>query len=146
MQLNLQREESSPKSTPGKLYIDGTFECYTLEDVVREIPGRPVSEWKIKKETAIPVGKYRVIITPSPKRKGRLMPLLLNVPGFAGIQIHSGNDAEDTEGCILLGTYRESADIIRGSTEAFRKFFEKLKAALDKSELVTIEISSKVTG
>lgn len=47
MELLVQREPSTLNSTPGTLSIDGAFECFTLEDVVREVPGRPVSTWKI---------------------------------------------------------------------------------------------------
>ena len=142
MKIRLQRDVLTERSTAGTLFVDGVKECYTLEDAMREGEGKPVSEWKIKAQTAIPTGEYKVIIAPSPKRGGRLMPLLLNVPGFVGIQIHSGNSSEDTEGCILLGEWRENADAIRGSKLAYDKFFEKLKAAIAAKEEVTIEVKN----
>lgn len=138
MELTLKRETLTGKSTIGRLYKNGKFECFTLEDRMRE-DGRPVSEWKVKSETAIPVGKYKITIAPSPKRGGRLMPLLLAVPGFVGIQIHSGNTSEDTEGCILLGTWKED-DAVRGSKLAYDNFFPWLQLAINRGELVTIEI------
>jgi hypothetical protein len=144
MKLLLDRESLTDKSTGGSLYVvepaEERFECYTLEDKVREIPGKSVSEWKIKGKTAIPIGTYKVILAPSPKRGGKLMPLLLKVPGFVGVQIHVGNTDEDTEGCILLGSWRENADTIRGSKIAFEKFFAKLLIADAAREEVWIEI------
>ena len=89
MELSLKRLWLSETTTVGTLAIDGTFECYTLEDKVREK--------KIKGITAIPAGRYKVIITESPRFK-RPLPLQLNVPGFEGVRIHPGNDAGDTEG------------------------------------------------
>lgn len=88
--------------TAGRLYADGNFICHTLEDEVREIDGRPVSEWKVQGRTAIPRGRYRVILTRSPRFK-RILPELLNVPGYTGIRVHRGNTADHTEGCILVG-------------------------------------------
>lgn len=127
MKLTLKRGKSSDKSTIGELFVDGKFECYILEDVVREKPGVPVSEWKIKGKTAIPVGRYDVAITMSPKY-GRMMPLLVNVPGYEGIRIHSGNVAEDTEGCLLTGKTK-GIDSVGGSRDAFQSLFDKLKNA-----------------
>jgi hypothetical protein len=65
MNLILQRRELSNYSTIGSLSIDGKYECVTLEDKVREIPGVPVSQWKVYGKTAIPVGRYKVILSMS---------------------------------------------------------------------------------
>lgn len=119
MNLLLRRLHKTDNSTIGKLFIDGVFECYTLEDVEREI--------KIKGETAIDKGTYKVIITPSNRFK-RDLPLLLNVPNFEGVRIHSGNTNHDTEGCILVGTTR-STDFIGNSRKAFESLFNKMKVA-----------------
>src|SRR5690348_2405952 len=95
MKLKLIREEFTDESTIGRLYVDDVFECYILEDVVRDE--------KIQNETAIPYGTYEVEITYSPKF-GRYLPMLLNVPNYTGIRIHPGNTAKDTDGCLLTGT------------------------------------------
>ncbi len=141
MNLDLSREIVTDLSAAGRLLVNGVFECYTLEDTIREIPNVPVSEWKKWGKTAIPHGKYKVIITPS-ARFGRNMPLLVDVEGFTGIRIHSGNTAADTEGCILVGTYREGADIVRGSKAAFDSLYWKIKSALSGGENVEIAISN----
>ena len=94
MELTLQRKPTVKKTTFGELFIDGCFECHTLEDVVREV--------KIAGETAIPAGRYHLTLVES----GRFGPdtfSVNNVPGFESIRIHSGNDDADTEGCILVG-------------------------------------------
>jgi hypothetical protein len=142
MNLILKREKSTEKSTPGILYIDGAQECFTLEDVVREIPGALVAQWKIANVTAIPFGTYRVVIDASNRFK-RLMPHVLGVPGFDGIRIHWGNTAENTEGCILLGAVRQNADVILESRKAFADFYPKLEAAIAKGEEVMLTIEWK---
>jgi len=86
-------------------------------------------------QTAIPVGTYQIIITPS-KRFGRLLPLLVSVPDFDGIRIHPGNKAEDTEGCILVGKTR-SSDFIGRSREAFDELFIRM---VDCADSCSIEI------
>lgn len=103
LELLLKRNQPHTKDyTAGKLYIDGVFGFFTLEDEVREVTGKPVSEWKIPKVTAIPRGRYRVVMTKSP-RFGRVLPEILNVPGYVGVRIHRGNLAQHTEGCLLVG-------------------------------------------
>lgn len=129
MKLLLQREPSTKQSTPGKLFIDGQFECHTLEDIVRP---RGV---KVYGQTAIPAGTYQVVLTMSPRFK-RVLPLLLNVPGFEGIRIHPGNTAEDTDGCILVGD-APAPDWLGQSRVAFDRLFAKLRLT---TEPVTIEI------
>ncbi len=118
MNLQLIRNKSSAKSTIGRLLIDGAFECWTLEDVVRPA--------KIAHETAIPAGRYKVVITESARFKRRL-PLLVGVPGFDGIRIHPGNSDVDTDGCILVGN-AAAKDWISGSRLAFDALFAKLDA------------------
>ena len=108
-------------STIGELCIDGVFECFTLEDKERDI--------KIKSETAIPKGTYKVIINQSNRFK-RLLPLLLNVPNFEGVRIHSGNSNHDTEGCILVGQTRNK-NYIGQSRKAFEKLFKKMQQTKD---------------
>jgi hypothetical protein len=118
MNLLIHSQWYTNKSTIGCLYIENIIECFTLEDVVRE-PGI-----KIPKYTAIPAGKYQVIVDWS-KRFKRPMPHILNVPMFEGIRFHILNTAEETEGCIGLGTER-GIDTIYNSAIAFDTFFEKL--------------------
>ncbi len=126
MKLLLKRIHRTDVSTIGELYVDGVFECYTLEDIERDV--------KIKSETAISKGTYKVIITMSNRFK-RLLPLLMNVPNFEGVRIHSGNTNHDTEGCILVGQTR-SKDFIGKSRKAFDNLFKKMQ----KAKSITIEI------
>ena len=128
MKLTVKRIAFKPTYTIGRLYIDGEYFCDTLEDPPREI--------KIINETCIPAGKYQVVITMS-NRFQRLMPLLLNVPGFDGIRIHAGNTAANTSGCLLVGKNK-----IVGQLVESRATFDELFAILQKStERITIEIS-----
>lgn len=119
MKLEIKRLHITENSTIGELTIDGKFECFTLEDKERDI--------KIKGETAIPKGTYKVIINQSNRFK-RLLPLLIDVKDFEGVRIHSGNSNHDTEGCILVGKTR-SEDFIGKSRKAFDSLFTKMQLA-----------------
>jgi hypothetical protein len=119
MELNVKRTDLSENSTIGELSVDGQFECYTLEDKVRPV--------KIKGVTAIPAGRYEVIINYS-QRFNRQLPLLMNVPDFEGVRIHPGNTAADTEGCILVGQTKGEG-FVGQSRLAFEQLFNKLQAA-----------------
>ena len=121
MIIEVERKWKTNKSTIGEMFVDCEPECFTLEDVVRDV--------KIKWETAIPPGVYPVIINES-KRFGRRLPLLIGVAGFEGIRIHPGNRAENTEGCILVGRTR-GTDFIGESRLAFDSLFEKMEKAKD---------------
>jgi len=139
MLLELKREPSANGCTHGSLFLDGEFQCFTLEDVVREVPQLAVADWKIPGETAIPSGTYNLTITPS-TRFHTLLPLLVDVPGFAGVRIHCGNFASDTEGCILVGT-RCTPTAVLGSRIAFNALFPKIQAALVRNDPVQIRIT-----
>ena len=127
MKLLLKRLHKTQHSTTGELYVDGKFECYTLEDVEREV--------KIPGETAIPKGTYIVGITLSNRFK-RLLPILIGVKNFEGVRIHSGNNNHQTEGCILVGQTRAD-DYVGDSRLAFDKLFKKMQLA--KEITITIE-------
>ncbi len=132
MKLELERVQLDPDVTIGKLSVDGLFECWTLEDVVRP------DGVKIYGETAIPAGVYTVDITHSPRFKVQ-MPLLINVKGFTGVRIHTGNTADDTEGCLIVGMDRLSKSLGR-SRIAYDKLFAKLAAAKARKEPIELTI------
>jgi hypothetical protein len=142
MELVLQRGVSANGCTIGELRVDGAFECYVLEDVVREIPGQPVEAWKIFGVTAIPAGRYRVKVSYSPHFQRRL-PELVNVPGYVGVRIHAGNSAKDTEGCLVLGQAR-TADSVQGSVAACQALLPRLEAACDGGGEVWITVLNAV--
>jgi hypothetical protein len=138
MKLVLKRIYFGEDFTLGKLYNDEQFICYTLEDKVREVIGEPVSIWKVMGQTAIPKGVYPVIITMSTRFR-ICLPLLMGVPGFDGVRIHTGNSSVDTEGCILVGSVWDGkSNWLGGSKVAFSMLFPLMEQA---KEPITISIS-----
>ena len=127
MKIEIKRLHKTANSTIGELTIDGIWECYTLEDIERPV--------KIKAETAISRGTYKIIINQSNRFK-RLLPLLLDVPNFEGVRIHAGNTNHDTEGCILVGRTR-SKDFIGQSKKAFESLFIKMQKAKEITLIIT---------
>jgi hypothetical protein len=143
MEIKLQRTIKTNLSTIGQLYIGNVFQCNTLEDKDRGLSSTmsldDIKKTKVQNLTAIPTGTYEVIIDHS-TRFNKDMPHILNVPGFEGIRIHSGNTDEDTDGCILLGTASEEANFISNSRDAYSAFFPKLQAGLKQGKVyITIE-------
>lgn len=118
--------------------MDDVWECFTLEDTVREQPGVPVRGWKVQGDTAIPRGSYPVTITYSERFK-RDLPLLGNVEGFTGVRIHPGNTSEDTEGCLLVGRTKTDKSVGE-SRAAFAELYKKIEDAINDGDTVTIEI------
>lgn len=99
-------------ATLGKMYLDNVFFCQTCEDEDRflERSIEDISERKVYGRTAIPRGRYRLLVTFS-NRFQKPLPIVLDVPGFDGIRIHGGNRAENSHGCILVGKVRTSTGI-----------------------------------
>lgn len=125
--LIVKRYWYSDKSTVGELWWGDEFQrIYTLEDTVRKGP-------KINGETAIPTGKYEIVVNYS-SRFQRLMPLLLNVPDFEGVRIHSGNTSADTQGCLLVGL-EHGRDGITRSRDAFNLIFPRIQEWVQKDKL-----------
>lgn len=136
MDLQLQRTDFSDESTIGSLSVNGKFECFILEDKDRKLESGGV---KIPAKTCIPRGKYQIVVTHS-NRFGRMLPLLLNVPQFEGIRIHTGNYAKNTEGCLLPGKMK-GKDCVLNSTEAWGELFDKILAAHNKGEKIWITVN-----
>jgi hypothetical protein len=152
MELLLKRNTFTPKSTIGSLFVDDVPQCYLLEDTDRGLTSTmslpQIKALKIFGETAIPYGRYRIIITKSErfsKKAGHdvFLPQLLNVPGFEGIRIHPGNKPEDSEGCQLPGTEKHTNEV-RNSRTAFVKLETKINDALKAGEEVWITITKDI--
>lgn len=140
MKLRLIRFIQINNATLGILYVDGRFECFTLEDVQRDLG--PNGEGKVAHETAIPTGTYDIVMTMSPKFK-RILPWLQGVPFFTEILMHGGNKDADTWGCILVGdAVTKDGTIAPGSSSpAVDRIVKKLQ---DSREKLSIEVVDRV--
>ena len=152
MELTLKRVALNNTYTIGKLYIDGTYFCDTIEDKVRDLNKdgdlNDIGEGKIPSLTAIPYGKYEVTLkVQSPKYSLRsaynwcngYLPRLIDVKHFEGILIHAGNTSNDSAGCILVGENKVKGQVIN-SMATLKKLYPILKAASDKNEKIWIKI------
>ena len=126
MKLILTRIARKAEYTIGRLEDEnGKKLCDTLEPIWRNYDG---GELKIPKKSAIPEGSYRVVVTKS-QRFQKYLPLLVGVPGFEGVRIHSGNTSRDTEGCILVGQNLQVGKVLwsRITLEKLMKLIENEK-------------------
>lgn len=144
MILTLRRIARKPQYTIGKLYIDGTYFCDTLEDTDRGLTQSmsliEISKRKIHGATAIPTGTYSVQLNvrspkysnfaryPYAKISNGYMPRLFNVKGYTGVLIHAGNTHRDTEGCILVGKNKEVGKVLE-SQATWTELYKKMKQA-----------------
>lgn len=139
MKLTLRRIAFRDTYTIGKLYIDGVYFSDTVEDKDRGLDDSMTVEEILKRkvygETAIPYGTYEVQITYSPKYK-KMMPLLLNVKGYSGIRIHSGNTAKDSLGCLIVGR-NTKVGMVTESRVTYNKLFAIIKEAKELSIKIT---------
>lgn len=136
MRLELKRDDEQPTRTLGTFYCNGEYWGETLEDKDRHLED---GGEKVSGQTAIPRGRYRVVLSMS-RRFGREMPEVLEVPGFSGVRIHGGNTEANTEGCPLLGLVRY-ADHIGDCKDINEKLHYTLKAAEQRGEEVWLTVS-----
>ena len=147
MELILERIAKRKTYTIGRLYIrqqvmdeylpgyEDHYFCDTLEPTWRDYEH---GAYKVKGRSAIPEGRYAVVISYSPKFK-QWLPILLGVPKFEGIRIHAGNTAKDTEGCILVGQNREVGKVL-DSRKWLYELKQKIVEAKDRGEAVWLTI------
>ena len=151
MELILERIAKRKTYTIGRLYIrrqvvdeylPGTADdyfCDTLEPTWRDYAN---GAYKVKGRSAIPEGRYAVVISYSPKFK-QWLPILFGGPEFnkqwQGIRIHAGNTAKDTEGCILVGKNREVGKVL-DSRKWLYELKQKIVEAKDRGESVWITV------
>ena len=144
MLILLKRHTRTESATLGKLEIVNGPSFDTLEPTDRGLyKGMPIDllrKEKVYGQTAIPTGMYEVVYDYSPRFK-KMLPRLLDVPGFEGIRIHAGNYPKDTAGCILLGTRHN--DILTHSARAVGLFCQLLIAALKKGERCHVIVGEK---
>lgn len=153
MELLLKRVDLQDTYTIGKLYVNGTYFCDTIEDKVRDLNKdgdlNDVGESKILSLTAIPYGKYEITLKiQSPKYSlksnyswcGGYLPRLINVPHFDGILIHAGNTADDSAGCIIVGENKIKGQVINSMITLKRLYCSILKEASDRNEKIWIKI------
>ena len=159
MELILERIAKRKTYTIGRLYIaqeindsdkeghpglrqpltEGLQICDTLEPTWRDYKH---GAYKVKGRSAIPEGRYAVVITYSPKFK-QWLPILLGDAEFnrkwQGIRIHAGNTVKDTEGCILAGKNKLVGQLVDSRT-CVRSLKQKIVEAKDNGEAVWLTV------
>lgn len=134
MKTKIIRVAQGKESTLSHLYIDGIFQCFLLEDKIREV--------KIMKMTAIPEGKFRLRLNTwggmnktyfpkyGPLHKGMIE--IADLPTFSSVYIHIGNTIEHTAGCPLVGLsyIKKDGDFqVLQSVDAYKQVYKKLYLA-----------------
>ena len=146
MELTLTRIAKKKTYTIGRLAIQeqasdehqaaaATYFCDTLEPTWRDYAH---GDRKVKGCSAIPEGRYAVVISFSPKMQ-KWLPILLGVPLFSGIRIHAGNTSMDTEGCILVGQNLKPGMVLN-SNIWLKRLKDRIVEAKDRGEAVWITV------
>ena len=142
MKILIQRHALKADYTIGRMEINGRYFCDTLEDTDRglreSMTEDEIAALKVKGATAIPTGTYRIDMQTRSPRFGRILPRLISVKGYAGVLIHGGNTAADTEGCILVGENRERGKVLNSRLKLGRLLvlLREAQAAGEEIELV----------
>lgn len=135
----IQRLPQHEECTVGGLAIDGRFQCFSLEDVHRDV--------KVIGKTRIPAGTYDIKLRAEggmhekyaalyPDHRGMLW--LQNVPGFEWVYLHVGNTDHDTDGCILLGDSAQAVGRVGDSVVAYRRVYALISNAVLAGEPVSL--------
>ncbi len=149
MKLTVVRTQFGTDATNGLLFINGIFECYTLEDQYQAV--------KVMHETCIPEGTYDIKFRKtggfhskySERYKNAHYGMLhiQDVPNFTYILIHTGNTDEHTSGCLIVGETQQDLEIskdgfIGSSTVAYKKMYSKVANQLLQGKDVNIEYTT----
>ena len=149
MKLTVVRHQFGTDATNGLLFIDGVFECYTVEDQYQAV--------KVMHETCIPEGTYDIKFrkvggfnerySKRYKNAHYGMLHLQDVPNFTYILIHAGNTSDDSSGCILTTTTQTDLDSAKAgfggqSQLAYKRMYDKVAKVLLQGKPVQIEITT----
>jgi hypothetical protein len=149
MKLQVIRTQFGTDATNGLLFIDGIFECYTLEDQYQAV--------KVMHETCIPEGTYDIKFRKTGgfhakyseryKNSHYGMLHIQDVPNFTYILIHTGNTDEHTSGCLIVGETQQDLEVskdgfIGSSAVAYKKMYAKVAGQLLQGKDVTIEYTT----
>lgn len=144
MDIKLLRFSQKKDATTGLLFVDNTFQCFTLEDVHRDV--------KVAGKTRIHAGRYKISLANWGNINDRYLKkfgedfhkgllILHDVPNFTGILIHMGNTPEHTEGCILVGsTSNTELGTITSSEDAYRRIYTPIRDAIIAKKDVWISV------
>lgn len=114
MHLEVQRLTKTTDGIFGKLYINGVFECDTVESLIH----------------ALPANTYTLSLYNSPDH-GCICPLLdTSAIGRTYCEIHIANFPSQLLGCIGLGSSIDG-DGVDSSGIAFQTFMKKFKLPAD---------------
>lgn len=142
IELELSRIYLGPTYTIGKLFVEGKLYTDTIEDKTRDLnkDGDLLDEGeaKVMHKTAIPYGRYEVIVNMSTRFK-RMLPRILNVPHFDGVLIHNGKDETSSSGCIIIGENRIKGKVLN-STYWMNKLTDFLLEEQKKGNKIFITI------
>lgn len=141
MELKVVRFYSDSDSTMGCLTVDGKFQCWTVEDEHRDI--------KVKGETRIPAGTYEVKFresdSPMTLKYRQRYPFfkyhlwLQDVPNFEWVYIHTGNNDDHTDGCLIVGNGINPDNMtVLSSRDAYSELYPMIQKALESGESVYI--------
>lgn len=115
LEILIERYDYGLDYTEGRVYIDGALFGESMEPFSRHLTSdmslEEIKKIKVAGKTAIPTGRYKVILAVSNRLKDRSyakkyngrFPLLVDVPGFSGILEHPLNKGTESAGCIGLG-------------------------------------------
>lgn len=152
MEIIIERAWKKADYTIGRLFVNGERICESLEDTDRGLKSSftdaAIKAIKIAGKTAIPTGTYKVVLSVSPKFKnkswamkyGGLVPEIVGVKGYVGIRFHPGANAEQTEGCPLVGENKVKGGLIN-SQKTYCELMDKyFIPAWNRKEEITITI------
>jgi hypothetical protein len=143
MELLLHRKILNDKSTEGNLYLNGKWFCHTIEDKVRAKNGFWNKLLKVYAQTAIPYGKYPVLVTWS-NRFHRQLTGIFSVPDFEGIRIHNGTSELSSAGCIIVSYKNDGANHKLINDKLAMNDLTSIIELAQKREKITITITDKM--